>query len=109
MNIGLNWYLNDNTSSMWTSAREDPPEPDFIEMVNEKRMTVDAVEREAQVREIAAYACENAQALYAYTIPALYALNPELPALTFSKSFDSVTRSAMVCPRQWCAHDTSDL
>ena len=55
MNIGLNWYLSDNTSSMWTSARENPPDPDFIEMVNEKRKLVDAAERERKVREIAAY------------------------------------------------------
>lgn len=88
MNIGLNWYLSDNTSSMWTSARENPPDPDFIEMVNEKRKLVDAAERERKVREIAAYSCENAQALYAYTIPALYALNTDLPELTFSKSFE---------------------
>ena len=88
MNIGLNWYLNDNTSSMWTSAREKPPDPVFIEMVNEKRKIVDPHEREGVVQEIAAYACDNAQALYAYTIPALYALSPNLPDLEFSRSFE---------------------
>ena len=87
MNIGLNWYLNDNTSSMWTSAAENPPDPAFIEMVEEKRRTVDTVEREQMVKDIAAYACDNAQAIYAYTIPALYALSPNLPELSFNRSF----------------------
>ncbi|MEM7534375.1 MAG: ABC transporter substrate-binding protein [Chloroflexota bacterium] len=88
MNIGLNWYLNDNTSSMWTSAAENPPDQDFIDMVNEKRTIVDAAEREQVVKDIAAYSCENAQAIYAYTIPALYALSSDLPELSFNKSFE---------------------
>lgn len=87
MNIGLNWYLLDNTSSMWTSAAENPPDPAFIEMVNEKKAIVDPVEREKKVQDIAAYSCENAQAIFAYTIPALYVLSPNLPELTFNKSF----------------------
>ena len=88
MNIGLNWYLSDNTTSMWGALAENPPDPEFNEMVAAKRTIVDPVEREAVVKDIAAYICENAQAVHAYTIPALYALSPNLPELTFSKSFE---------------------
>ncbi|MEM7030949.1 MAG: aminotransferase class V-fold PLP-dependent enzyme [Chloroflexota bacterium] len=87
MNIGLNWYLSDNTASMWGSAAENPPDPEFIEMVNKKRTIVDPVEREAVVKDIAAYICDNAQAIHAYTIPALYALSPNVPELSFNRSF----------------------
>ncbi|MEM7125312.1 MAG: ABC transporter substrate-binding protein [Chloroflexota bacterium] len=89
MNIGLNWYLLDNNSSMWTAVKGDAAaDPDFVERVNAKKGIVDPVEREAVVQEIAAYSCENAQAIYAYTIPALYALAPNLPELSFNKSFE---------------------
>lgn len=89
MNIGLNWYLLDNNSSMWTSVKDGTPtDADFVERVTTKRGIVDAAEREEVVKEIAAYSCENAQAIYAYTIPALYALAPNLPELSFNKSFE---------------------
>lgn len=89
MNIGLNWYLLDNTSSMWTGAGEDGPfHPAFMEMVNEKKLIGDSALREEKVREIAANACDNAHAVFGYTIPALYALSPGLPELSFNKSFE---------------------
>ena len=88
MNIGLNWYLADNTTSMWGPVGDASPDPEFLEMRDAKSVIADPVEREAVVRDIAAYICDNAQALHAYTIPALYALSPGLPELSFSKSFE---------------------
>lgn len=88
MNIGLNWYLSDNTTSMWGPVGDSSPDPAFLEMRAAKSVIVDPVEREAIVKDIAAYICDNAQALHAYTIPALYALSPGLPELSFSKSFE---------------------
>ena len=93
MNIGLNWYLGDNTASMWGPVAEGLPDEEFDAMVAAKRTIVDPVEREAVVKDIAAYICENAQALHAYTIPALYALSPNLPELTFSRSFEIIVPS----------------
>ena len=78
MNIGLNWYLSDNTTSMWGPVGDGAPDPSFLEMTAAKRTIADPVEREAVVKDIAAYICDNAQALHAYTIPALYALSPGL-------------------------------
>ena len=88
MNIGLNWYLADNTTSMWGPVGDSSPDPEFLEMRAAKSVIADPVEREAVVKDIAEYICDNAQALHAYTIPALYALSPGLPELTFSKSFE---------------------
>lgn len=88
MNIGLNWYLSDNTTSMWGPVGDSSPDPEFLDMRAAKSVIVDPVEREAVVKDIAEYICDNAQALHAYTIPALYALSPGLPELTFSKSFE---------------------
>ncbi|MDE0143043.1 MAG: ABC transporter substrate-binding protein [Caldilineaceae bacterium] len=88
MNIGLNWYLSDNTTSMWGPVGDSSPDPAFLDMRAAKSVIVDPVEREAVVKDIAEYICDNAQALHAYTIPALYALSPGLPELTFSKSFE---------------------
>ena len=93
MNIGLNWYLADNTTSMWGPVGDDAPDPEFLEMTAAKRVIGDPVEREAVVKDIAAYICDNAQALHAYTIPALYALSPNLPELTFSRSFEIIVPS----------------
>lgn len=68
---------------MWTSVKDGTPtDSDFVEMVTNKRGIVDAAEREEVVKEIAAYSCENAQEIYAYTIPALYALAGIEPART---------------------------
>ena len=88
MNIGLNWYLADNTTSMWGPVGDTAPDPAFLEMGAEKRTIADPVVREQVVKDIAAYICENAQAVHAYTIPALYALAPNLPELSFSRSFE---------------------
>ena len=88
MNIGLNWYLADNTTSMWGPVGDTAPDPDFLEMAAAKRTIGDPVEREQVVKDIAAYICDNAQAVHAYTIPALYALAPNLPELSFSRSFE---------------------
>ena len=93
MNIGLNWYLADNTTSMWGPVGDTSPDPEFLEMTAAKRVIGDPVEREAVVKDIAAYICDNAQALHAYTIPALYALSPNLPELAFSKSFEILVPS----------------
>ena len=88
MNIGLNWYLADNTTSMWGPVGDTAPDPGFLEMAAEKRTIADPVVREQVVKDIAAYICENAQAVHPYTIPALYALAPNLPELSFSRSFE---------------------
>ena len=88
MNIGLNWYLADNTTSMWGPVGDTAPDPAFLEMAAAKRTIGDPVEREQVVKDIAAYICDNAQAVHAYTIPALYALAPNLPELSFSRSFE---------------------
>ena len=93
MNIGLNWYLGDNTASMWGSTADGPADEVFNDLTAAKRMIVDPVEREAVVRDISAYICENAQALHAYTIPGLYALAPNLPELSFSRSFEILVPS----------------
>ena len=85
MNIGLNWYLADNTTSMWGNGRADPA---FKEMVDAKAQITDPVAREAEVKKISAYICDNAQALHAYTIPSVLSFGPSLPAITASKSFE---------------------
>ena len=85
MNIGLNWYLADNTTSMWGNGQADP---EFKEIRDAKAQITDPVEREAEVKRIAAKICDDAQALHAYTIPSVLSLNSELPAITATKSFE---------------------
>jgi peptide/nickel transport system substrate-binding protein len=84
MNIGLNWYLSDNTTSMW-GAKSDP---DFVDMRSAKSVITDPVAREAKVKEIAEYICDSAQALHAYTIPSVFAYSSDLPAISATKSFE---------------------
>ena len=81
MNIGLNWYLADNTTSMWGPVGDDAPDPEFLEMTAAKRVIGDPVEREAVVKDIAAYICDNAQALHALHDPGPVCAQPE-PART---------------------------
>ena len=85
MNIGLNWYLADNTTSMWGNGLADPA---FKEMVDAKRVMTDTAAREAEVKRIAAHICDSAQALHAYTIPSVLAFGPNMPAITASISFE---------------------
>ncbi|MCY4528854.1 MAG: ABC transporter substrate-binding protein [Chloroflexi bacterium] len=85
MNIGLNWYLADNTTSMWGDGQADPA---FKEMRDAKAMITDPVAREAEVKRIAEQICENAQALHAYTIPSVLSFGPSLPDISASKSFE---------------------
>jgi len=84
MNIGLNWYLADNTTSMW-GAKSDQS---FADMRDAKSVITDPVTREAKVKEIAAYICDEAQALHAYTIPNVFAYSSDMPAISASKSFE---------------------
>ena len=84
MNIGLNWYLADNTTSMWGAASD----PSFADMRTAKGVITDPVTREAKVKEIAAYICDEAQALHAYTIPNVFAYSSDMPAISASKSFE---------------------
>ena len=84
MNIGLNWYLSDNTTSMW-GAKSDQK---FADMRDAKSVITDPVTREAKVKEIAAYICDEAQALHAYTIPNVFAYSSDMPAISASKSFE---------------------
>ncbi len=84
MNIGLNWYLADNTTSMWGAASSQ----EFFDMRAAKAQITDTATREAEVKRIAAYICDEAQALHAYTIPSVLSLNSELPAITATKSFE---------------------
>ena len=84
MNIGLNWYLADNTTSMWGAASSQ----EFFDMRAAKAEITDTAEREAEVKRIAAHICDEAQALHAYTIPSVLSLNSELPAITATKSFE---------------------
>ena len=85
MNIGLNWYLADNTTSMWGNGLADPA---FQEMVQAKNQIADTATREVEVKQIAANICDEAQALHAYTIPSVLAFGPSLPAITVSNSFE---------------------
>ena len=85
MNIGLNWYLADNTTSMWGNGQADPA---FKEMRDAKAQITDTAAREAEVKSLAAYICDNAQALHAYTIPSVLSFGPDMPAITASKSFE---------------------
>lgn len=85
MNIGLNWYLADNTTSMWGNGQADP---EFKEIRDAKAQITDTATREAEVKKIAAKICDDAQALHAYTIPSVLSLNPDLPAITATKSFE---------------------
>ena len=85
MNIGLNWYLADNTTSMWGNGLADPA---FQEMVQAKNQIADTATREVEVKQIAANICNEAQALHAYTIPSVLAFGPSLPAITVSNSFE---------------------
>ena len=48
MNIGLNWYLADNTTSMWGAASD----PAFAEMTTAKNLIANTAEREAEVKRI---------------------------------------------------------
>ena len=84
MNIGLNWYLADNTTSMWGAASD----PSFADMRTAKGVITDPVAREAKVKEIAAYICDEAQALHAYTIPNVFAYSSDMPSISASKSFE---------------------
>ena len=84
MNIGLNWYLADNTTSMWGAASD----PSFADMRTAKGVITDPVTREAKVKEIAAYICDEAQALHAYTIPNVFAYSSDMPSISASKSFE---------------------
>ncbi len=84
MNIGLNWYLADNTTSMWGAASSQ----EFFDMRAAKAQITDTATREAEVKRIAAHICDEAQALHAYTIPSVLSLNSELPAITATKSFE---------------------
>ena len=84
MNIGLNWYLGDNTTSMWGTASSQ----EFFDMRAAKAQITDTATREAEVKRIAAHICDEAQALHAYTIPSVLSLNSELPAITATKSFE---------------------
>ena len=84
MNIGLNWYLSDNTTSMWGAKSDEA----FVEMRAEKSKMADPVAREAKVKEIAKYICDTAQALHAYTIPSVFAYSSKLPGITSTKSFE---------------------
>ena len=85
MNIGLNWYLADNTTSMWGNGLADPA---YKEMRDAKAQITDPVQREAEVKRISEHICEDAQALHAYTIPSVLSYGPDLPAITASKSFE---------------------
>ena len=85
MNIGLNWYLADNTTSMWGNGLAAPA---FQEMVQAKNQIADTATREVEVKQIAAHICDEAQALHAYTIPSVLAFGPSLPAITVSNSFE---------------------
>ena len=84
MNIGLNWYLGDNTTSMWGAASSQ----EFFDMRAAKAQITDTATREAEVKRIAAHICDEAQALHAYTIPSVLSLNPDLPEITATKSFE---------------------
>lgn len=84
MNIGLNWYLADNTTSMWGAASSQ----EFFDMRAAKAQITDTATREAEVKRIAAHICDEAQALHAYTIPSVLSLNSELPGITATKSFE---------------------
>ncbi|MDP6063224.1 MAG: ABC transporter substrate-binding protein [SAR202 cluster bacterium] len=84
MNIGLNWYLSDNTTSMWGAAAD----PKFVEMRDAKSLITDPVAREKAVLEISEYICDEAQAIHAYTIPNVFAISPDMPLITASKSFE---------------------
>ncbi len=85
MNIGLNWYLADNATSMWGNGLADP---DFQATVVAKNKIADTALREAEVKRIAAQICDDAQALHAYTIPSVIAFGSDLPAITVSNSFE---------------------
>ncbi len=85
MNIGLNWYLADNTTSMWGNGQADPA---FKEMRDAKATITDRATREAEVKRISAHICDEAQALHAYTIPSVLSYGPDLPAITVSNSFE---------------------
>ena len=85
MNIGLNWYLADNTTSMWGNGLADPA---FRDMIQAKNQIADTATREVEVKQIAAHICDEAQALHAYTIPSVLAFGPSLPAITVSNSFE---------------------
>ena len=84
MNIGLNWYLADNTTSMWGAASSQ----EFFDMRAAKAQITDTATREAEVKRIAAHICDEAQALHAYTIPSVLSLNPDLPEISATKSFE---------------------
>ena len=84
MNIGLNWYLADNTTSMWGAASDQ----NFADIRTAKNLISNTAEREAEVKRIAEYICDEAQALHAYTIPSVIAFGPSLPAITVSNSFE---------------------
>ena len=85
MNIGLNWYLADNTTSMWGNGLADPA---FRDMIQAKNQIADTATREVEVKQIAAHICDEAQALHAYTIPSVLAFGSSLPAITVSNSFE---------------------
>ena len=85
MNIGLNWYLADNTTSMWGNGLADP---DFADVLAAKRVMTDTAAREVEVKRIAAHICDNAQALHAYTIPSVLAFGSNMPAVTATISFE---------------------
>ena len=84
MNIGLNWYLADNTTSMWGAASDQ----NFADIRTAKNLISNTADREAEVKRIAEYICDEAQALHAYTIPSVIAFGPSLPAITVSNSFE---------------------
>lgn len=85
MNIGLNWYLSDNTTSMWGNGLADPA---FRDMIQAKNQIADTATREVEVKRIAEHICEDAQAIHAYTIPSVIAFGPSLPSITVSNSFE---------------------
>ncbi len=85
-NIGMNWHPGDHVcNNRFISEGGDPV---ITELCDTLRGVTDDDERNQLLREAAQHIHDQAQALYAYTIPTVYGLAPGLPPITFGMGFE---------------------
>jgi peptide/nickel transport system substrate-binding protein len=85
-NIGMNWHPDDAVcNNRFISEGGDPVTDDLCAHL---RTVTDDGERNQLLMEAAQHVHDQAQALYAYTIPAVYGLAPGLPDITFGMGFE---------------------
>ncbi len=85
-NIGMNWHPGDHVcNNRFISEGGDQVTADLCAHL---RTVTDDATRNQLLMEAAQHIHDQAQALYAYTIPAVYGLAPSLPPITFGMGFE---------------------